>query len=334
MALVNGLYQGARLSQWRYTMLNGLDDYLESVVGAGRGNQVVGLTMVPSGLFDADAEEPLWETMNFTFPASLDRRKDNGYVPRNKKLLTAPYTFFRVDIGGNSKDYDFEKMVNFNPGHTFTWNFCGVASPNPELLVVPEDYDNRHRPAEYAMVFNNFPQCAFTTDSYRAWLAYQTSGGGALNYVTGAVGAASQALTGNYVGAALGVVGAYASLQQQAYKAQREDRLIGNQSGSALVGSRTLDIVFKIMSITKEYARSIDDYFDRYGYATERLKVPNRSVRPHWCYTQTRNCAVIPESEGILPGVFARQIESIYNKGITFWKSINEVGNYSLDNTV
>ena len=31
-----------------------------------------------------------------------------------------------------------------------------------------------------------------------------------------------------------------------------------------------------------EFARIIDDYFNMFGYATHRVKTPNRDGRPHW----------------------------------------------------
>ena len=79
-----------------------------------------------------------------------------------------------------------------------------------------------------------------------------------------------------------------------------------------------------------KYAKIIDEYFDRYGYATKRNKKPNRNVRPHWCYTKTIGCTIT----GSIPCDDATKICNIYKNGITFWMNGSEVGNYSLDNTV
>ena len=67
-----------------------------------------------------------------------------------------------------------------------------------------------------------------------------------------------------------------------------------------------------------------------FGYATKKIKVPNRNVRPHWCYTKTRDCVVKANA----PADDVRKICQIYDNGITFWKNPSEVGNYSLDNSV
>ena len=57
-----------------------------------------------------------------------------------------------------------------------------------------------------------------------------------------------------------------------------------------------LHFYFKQMQVTPQYAHIIDEYFDKYGYATKRVKVPNTHSRPHWTYTKTQNCELIGNS--------------------------------------
>lgn len=330
MPWINGLFQGTRMSIWPKSRTDDLEEILDNAVKAGQQSAIVNLVMVPSSLFDTYADTPLWDDLTFTRPTSFDRRDGTGgYVPRNKKLLTSPYMFLRVDGCTQRKDYDYEKM-DVAPGGQFTWRFIGVSSPNPEVIALPVTYDNRNMPGEYALVMKDFPQCAFATDTYRAWLAYKTSGGfleDSINFGAGVVG---NLMSGNIGGAAMSAVGSWSAQRKEAYNASRQSHLQGEQGGSALVATRRYELVFKVITMTKQFAKSADDFLDRYGYTTERLKVPNRDVRPHWCYTKTSNCAV----KGIIPAYYAKQIEDIYNKGITFWKNISEVGDYSLDNTV
>lgn len=327
---VNGLFQGVRLSTWNKANVDDLNTILDNVITAGRSSQVVNLVMVPTILFDAMAENIEWEELNFTRPTSLDRRTDNGYVPRNKKLLTSPYIYLQVDICNERKDYQYENLDGVAPGQTFTWLFAGVCSPNPEVIIMPEQYNNRYRPGEYALIMRDFPQCAFTTDSYRAWLAYKTSGGFTEDTIRTGVGVAANLASGNIVGAGMNLIGSWANQRKEAYNAGRDGGMQGHQGGSSLVATRRYEVIFKTISMTKEFAMSSDDFLDKWGYTTYELKVPNRNVRPHWTYTQTKECAI----KGKVPGLYARKIESIYNKGITFWKNISEIGNYSLDNRV
>ena len=67
---------------------------------------------------------------------------------------------------------------------------------------------------------------------------------------------------------------------------------------------------------------------DRYGYACEEIKVPNRNVREHWTYCKTRDCNIV----GSIPVESMSNIKKIYNKGITFWMQAANVGNYTLNN--
>ena len=59
------------------------------------------------------------------------------------------------------------------------------------------------------------------------------------------------------------------------------------------------------------------------------LAVPQMNNRPHWTYVKTAGARI----EGDLPQDATKEIEDIFDNGSTFWKNMNEVGNYSLDNT-
>ncbi len=78
-----------------------------------------------------------------------------------------------------------------------------------------------------------------------------------------------------------------------------------------------------------QFIDRIDDYFSRYGYKTNRLKVPNISSRPQWNYVQTVGCKI----GGSIPCQDEKLICSIFDHGVTFWKHPENVCNYSLDNS-
>lgn len=81
--------------------------------------------------------------------------------------------------------------------------------------------------------------------------------------------------------------------------------------------------------VTKDYCESIDNFFSVFGYATNKVKLPNIGSRPHWNYIKTTNCAIVGEA----PSEDIKQMCNIFNNGITFWKNGDEVGNYNLDNS-
>ena len=101
------------------------------------------------------------------------------------------------------------------------------------------------------------------------------------------------------------------------------------QCDSLNVAIKKVGFTFYQMCVHKEHAISIDNFFTMYGYATKKVKIPNRNVRPYFTHTKTNDCSIIGE----LPADDNRKICAIYNKGITFWKNGANVGNYSLNNS-
>ena len=72
----------------------------------------------------------------------------------------------------------------------------------------------------------------------------------------------------------------------------------------------------------------IDDYFTMFGYAVRQIGVPNMNARPYFTYVKTVGCTV----HGNMPSDHAKQIEQIFDKGVRFWKSVDNIGNYNLNN--
>lgn len=83
------------------------------------------------------------------------------------------------------------------------------------------------------------------------------------------------------------------------------------------------------VAVRREFAEMIDEFFDMYGYAIERVKVPNVNGRRSWNYVKCQNSC----HKGNMPANFLDQINDIFDAGITFWHT-SDVGNYSLDNSI
>lgn len=108
--------------------------------------------------------------------------------------------------------------------------------------------------------------------------------------------------------------------------------------GEQMQGSPTTDIQFGNnlmktfgiykMQIKREYAERIDNFFTMYGYAQNKLAVPNIHARSNWTYIQTANCYLTGENMQFNQ---EKAIEDIFNKGITFWayNGMSPIGDYS-----
>jgi hypothetical protein len=92
----------------------------------------------------------------------------------------------------------------------------------------------------------------------------------------------------------------------------------------------TAGFIIRQWALSYEYASRIDEYFDKYGYAMMTAFVPSRLNRKHWSYLKTTGCNI----KGNINNTDLLTIKTIYDNGITTWKNLEEVGDYSLDNTV
>lgn len=322
MPLVGGLYSGL---QYRSFPADGggagaADDLLESYVVNNKTDSIASVFMLPSH-FMGQTETPVTDTELHNRPETLD-----GYTPRNKKLFTFPYCFLCVDTLTDAKNYRYEWSSLRN---SIQFSISCSMSPSPEIVVYPRNYNGAAYNATESVSMSGFPQCAFTVNAYQNWLA-QHANGQMLGLLSSGIAAGVSALSGNVVGGVLGAIGMANQLNNMTLDATQGSRTRGAQGSSADVATRRKAIYFKDMCVTAQYAEMIDSFFDRYGYATCKLKVPNINARPHWTYTKTKDCML----HGSVPADDMAKIQGIFDKGITFWRNGSEVGNYSLDNSV
>lgn len=250
----------------------------------------------------------------------------NGYKPINKKLYTYPYNFFNVsNTNGGNLIIRYEFCNNLIPEFRIT----GTITPPVQVQLRPLHYKGM---TEYnplmteSLTLDNYPQCSFVIDAFKAWFAQQ----GVPQILDFGINAVSGLAFNGVQNLAVGGAKTAGSLLSNGYRASiASDIGRGNLNhGSMSCANGEQTFFGGRMSINAQTAKIIDDYFTMYGYATNRMKTPNISSRPHWNYVKTIDATIT----GSAPADDLRKIESAYNNGITFWKNGNEVGDYSLDN--
>lgn len=344
-------------------------DFLNTYAQAGAADSVVGIAIVPS-----ICEPESWATPNppreiqLIQPYSPNNRTSptlDGYTPRNNKLFTYPYNYLEVTNSlGTFFNFPWEFFGDLTEGHVM---FYVVASTSlsPEIICYPHTSfrgipDNQ----SYQLAISGFPQCAWSSDPYLAYLAQtgarQTVGfamaagdilsslasiaapmltGGSssgIQQIGRLSGAQAQLAAGQFSdlvsGAMGGIDSGVASIANQIATNYDMSRVPptthGAESSSAMTVDGRMIFVYRCMSVNANVARTIDDYFTMYGYAQHIVAKPNIHARSQWTYIKTVGARV----GGSMPAVYEREIERALDRGITFWVSPQNVGNYSLDN--
>lgn len=108
------------------------------------------------------------------------------------------------------------------------------------------------------------------------------------------------------------------------------DNAIGAITGSPLRNdTNNYGFCLYEVCIQSEFLRMADSYFEKYGYKVATMKTPSKmNNRPYWHYLQTAGCNI----KGNFNDTDISAIKTIYNNGITTWNSLDNVGDYSLDN--
>ena len=326
--MVNNIYSGIELHQ--FGTVAAANSFIDQLTDKAKSDAIVACVMCPSKFItdQTAVTEIITTSKNYTY---ID-----GYQPKNNKLFTYPYNYLVVTNGqGNYATFRYEFWVASNDCR---FSLGGVAGLQPCAILTPDQYkhsaENLFNYSE-SMTLNNFPQCAFNIDQYKAFLAQNsasiavdavsTVGSGILNTVSGF---ATLGLNGGLQkGIEAGVKIANTLAFHSDYK-KKPPQSNGVTTTDFDASRREKDFWFLKQSITRQYAKVIDDYFTMYGYAIHEVATPNMNARPYYTYVKTVDAVV----HGNIPSDDCRVIEDLFNRGTRFWKNHTQIGNYSLNN--
>ena len=320
-----GIYSAVNLLC--FTTESSLNNFFKDIAESGKQDAIIAVIPMPTYLADGG----VWTTHALEKAITLPKSYSMGYTPKNNKLYTYPYNFLYVtNFQGNTAVFPYEYFSTEN----CVFSFGGDVSCNPTFFVAPRDYKGIDYNYDEKITLSGLPQIAYVTDSFKAWLAQNASSLAVSAISTVGQMAGMGGTLGGTVGAAIGGIAGLATTigntLSQIYKASIQPPQSGGGLGStAMCSFKQFDFFFANKHIRPEFARIIDDYFNMFGYATHRVKTPNRDGRPHWNFVQTKGCVIT----GSMPNDDSKRICEIYNNGITFWNHGDEVGNYNLDNS-
>ena len=389
-----GIYTGLNIRVFRsiesQTTIDSLNAFVTQANQYEQGG-IVAMIMIPHVALDNNLDPA---QISHTVPkiTAID-----GYTPRNKKLLTAPYVFIEAQNCEGATavlPQEFFSSITTPTSCQFMITFNITCAP--VAVCVPINYKGSEYCYTEALYINNFSQCSYNTDLYKAYMAQSLTAkigemvtDGVLgsnvskdlstsyhpqlneNGAYGSVGDLFKDLVGggkytnsplngsNYthdaasdIASAIGNMDAinsmlgtmlvgipfgdnvrgqiYSDLSTQYAKSVQAPHNTGGNTPDYLTSNRLKGFWFFHRTIRRAFAEMIDSYFDRYGYATKRTKVPNIHARLNYTYTKTIGCEV----EGNIPVQARTEIKNCFNKGITFWTNPANVGDYTVTNTI
>lgn len=322
---------------------------LQTAISAGKGDAIVCITMFPNSMMDV-GHNPISKEWSNTYYPTLDGTED-GYIPRNKKLLTSPYRFLTLsNQEGNVGVFRFENFLpnSYPANQTITFGVLMDLTPTPTAIAIPRGYLGWSGRWDEGVSISNFPQCAWASDVYQAWLAQNSSrlAAGFLNtgidVIKGAAGAIGGMIASpNLLSGAATLGGGLANAGVNALQsvlstmAQLKDIQVlppqahGNQSSYIQISTGNKTYALTVHYCRDEFAKSIDSFFDMFGYKTNQVKTPNITGRLSWNYVKTIDAHVL----GSAPAFVSAQMEGILNNGIRFWHG-DYIGVYSRGNPI
>ncbi len=265
-----------------------------------------------------------------TFGGAVNPVLGNNYVPRNNKLLTYPYRYMYLtnNVGGSN----IYKIENFSGNPSFT--IRGMVSISCGITCHPNNYKNVEKNFVEALPGAKFPVASWTTDVYTNWLTQNGINKDFANIVS--EGDIQLANFSNMFGLTSfepsHVLGNVFGSMQEIYNHQKApDSAKGNvTSGDIMYSLDNCNYTLLNYVIKEEYAKSIDSYFDVYGYKVNEVKIPNFNTRRNWNYIKTIGC----DFTGEIPQEDLQKIKNIFNNGITFWHNANNFLNYTVNNDI
>lgn len=343
--MYGGVYSGLAVYAVLPGKVSAFNTWLETASSEGFVDAIVSMWMYPKELVtisDVWTSDALFHTVinvNGTQDVTVEdpiTTAIDGYYVENKKTLCYPYTMLYMsnNLGGCAV-YHRER---FTTEGDYTFRLLGALAPDSGVQLIPNSYKSVTGSTlnfEESLSLPAFPTCAWNSDTYKVWLAQNQNTmanqqkQAIIQAGAGAVASIASAATGNLMGAVGGLGATYnAFTQVQNLMAQKADMAIqpdqarGAHSGNINLTHGHMGFSAHFMTITAEYARVIDKYFSRYGYQVNTVAVPSLHNRLVFTYVKTAGAYVT----GTFGAEDQLKIQSILDKGVTFWAKPALVG--------
>lgn len=281
------------------------------------GNELIGVEMYPDE-FDTTIENAILVRMDsyINRPKQFFRHTgnyDTAYKPKNNKLFTYPYCYFTV-----TNNQDTEKQFSWEhikydqqvAGDNLAFNLYYNKSNKVSCALEPMNYDNFANRLR-SIPITNFPKISVSGVDYASPIKGLTIG------LASAVGTMAG---GPALGAGVGGL-LHAAANYGGGLSSKSNTTINGSDDNLNLKYDRFGFSFYSMGIDGDYAEVIDNYFTRYGYKINRLKIPNLTGRKLFNYVKTRECIL----NGSAPEDSKQYICKMFDDGVTLWHTDNMV---------
>lgn len=317
-------------------------------------NGILGIYLIPRLAYTGDGWDPAhpWLASNVGMhiptvytqivpkPAVTDTL--GGYLPKNNKMYTYPFCFFRLNNSlGTSKDYRYEFFTTDNA--VFRLSSSGV-TPDQAVYCTPNNYRGFLLDWDNSLIYDTYPATSFITSEYNDYLGNNSNRllAGQLSRVVSAVTAVATA--------PVNPAGAITSLAGNVMEGVNEYAMLKDLQGQTSTIGGTASGYFNLLfaqnffigyrvTVNSTVAKQYDDFFTMYGYSVNSLKVPQFAQsqrRKSYNYCKTRNACIRSNGANTLgiPDTALKDIQSALDGGLCLWETLANVGNFSVDNAL
>lgn len=335
-------------TNYHISLMDGTYDALNQILSdlneTGQPERVASLMMCA---WDMRHENGMAESFETTQADKSFAYGNETYTAKNNKMMCYPYKLMTVDnYDGGVEQYRYEEFDDT----VCSFGVNGVLCPKPAMMCFPINYKGWHGNSQTpntmrqnALLFTNFPEVPWVSDTFRAWVTQNTpsmawsAAGKVVSIVGGILAVGTGIGTANPLAIAGGAAAVVAGAQGLAQQAQDvEQHALHSQSFQGSTNSAGLaymqnTIGFRLTKycLRPNDARRIDQYFTRYGYKVDCVKVPNITGRQYVNYVKTTAARV----KGNIPIDTKEILERAMNGGCSFWH-VDNIGQVLTDNPI
>ena len=264
------------------------------------------------------------ESISFSKPLTF-----TGFTPKNNKLFVYPTNY--LVISNNNGEENILKIENFSGANcTFTNEFAITIGGSGRMY--PTNYRGLSKDIDSGVTLGKLPTFEWSSDAFTNWLT-QNAVNNQINLLETAISASKNAIQGNILGAAETIANKALHSYGSFYEAKLlPNKVAGSNTGDVSFSNAETNYMIRRFRPKDEYLQIIDDYFTRFGYKINRVKLPNITGRLNFNYVEIGQNDEI--GQGNIPFKYMEEINQAARKGVTIWHNHENIGNFSVTNTI